>query len=88
LLFVGFRLDEFSFRVLFRSIISQEGSALLDDYAHIAAQLNPEEGRIREPERARKYLESYFQNAARITIYWGSVEDFLQELDRRRRAGG
>jgi hypothetical protein len=79
LLFLGFRLDEWDFRVLFRSIMSQEGRGRRSRYAHIAAQVDPESGRILEPERARRYLESYFQDAD-ISIYWGNVEDFVREL--------
>jgi SIR2-like domain len=79
LLFLGFRLEEWNFRVLFRSIMSQEGGGRRARYAHVAAQLDPEEGRILEPERARKYLESYFHDS-RISIYWGNVEDFAKEL--------
>ena len=45
----------------------------------IAGQILPEEGRFLEPERARRYLESYFQGAD-ISLFWGSVEDFTQEL--------
>jgi hypothetical protein len=82
LLFVGFRLDDWDFRVLFRSIMGQQGGGRRSRYAHVAVQLDPEEGRILEPERARKYLESYFQGAD-ISIYWGSAEDFLKELQQR-----
>jgi hypothetical protein len=82
LLFLGFRMDEWDFRVLFRSIMSQEGSGRRSRYAHVAAQIDPEEGRILEPERARRYLESYFQGAD-ISIYWGSADDFLKELKGR-----
>jgi len=82
LLFLGFRMDDWNFRVLFRSIMSQEGGGRRKKYAHIAVQIDPEEGRILEPERARRYLESYFQDAD-ISIYWGSAEDFVQELQRR-----
>ncbi|NJM12703.1 MAG: CHAT domain-containing protein [Synechococcaceae cyanobacterium SM1_2_3] len=60
LLFLGFEMEDWNFRVIYRSIMSQEGSRLNEDYAHIAAQINPEEGRILEPERARHYLEEYF----------------------------
>lgn len=57
LLFLGFQLDSWDFRVLFRSIITlQEGRARRDIHRHIAAQINPEEGRILEPEGARRYL--------------------------------
>ncbi len=83
LLFLGFEIDDWYFRVLFRSIIKREGVRKLRDYAHVAAQINPEEGRVMEPERARRYLKQYFYDAqeeAPISIYWGSVEDFVQGL--------
>jgi hypothetical protein len=86
LLFLGFQMDDWDFRVLFRSIMSQEGRGRRRGYAHVAAQIDPEEGRILEPERARRYLESYFQDAD-ISIYWGSTEDFVQEIQKRW-AGG
>jgi len=79
LLFLGFRLDDWNFRVLFRSIMSQEGRSRRKKYAHIAGQVLPEEGRFLEPERARSYLERYFQDAD-IDIFWGSVDDFTKQL--------
>ncbi len=85
LLFLGFHLDDWNFRVLFRSIMSQEGGARRLKYAHVAAQIDPEEGRILEPKRARRYLESYFQGA-QISIYWGTTEDFVRELVSRSQA--
>jgi hypothetical protein len=86
LLFLGFQMDDWNFRVLFRSIMSQEGRGRRRGYAHVAAQIDPEEGRILEPERARRYLERYFQDAD-ISLYWGSAEDFVQELQRRWQGG-
>jgi hypothetical protein len=82
LLFLGFRMEDWDFRVLFRSLMSQEGRSRRSRYAHVAAQIDPEEGRILEPERARHYLESYFEDAD-ISIYWGTVDDFCRELWRR-----
>jgi hypothetical protein len=83
LLFLGFQMDEWNFRVLFRSILSQQGGGRRDRYAHIAAQIEPEEGRILEPERARRYLENYFSKGADISLYWGSPDDFIKELSDR-----
>ena len=83
LLFLGFQMDEWNFRVLFRSILSQQGGGRRDRYAHIAAQIEPEEGRILEPERARRYLEKYFAKGADISLFWGSADDFLNELHQR-----
>ena len=82
LLFLGFQMDDWNFRVLFQSILTRS-SARRDRYAHIAAQIEPEEGRILEPERARRYLENYFSRGADISIYWGSADDFVRELMRR-----
>lgn len=83
LLFLGFQMDDWNFRVLFRSILSSQGGGRRDRYAHIAAQIEPEEGRILEPDRARRYLENYFSKGADISIYWGSADDFLGDLQVR-----
>ncbi len=82
LLFLGFRLDEWDFRVLLRSIISQPGMWRRKQYLHVAAQIDPEDDRTIHPDRARRYLEEYFSqlDQIRVSIYWGSVEDFTQEL--------
>jgi hypothetical protein len=79
LLFLGFRIDDWSFRVLFRSIMNQSGGSRRSRYAHVAVQIDPEEGRITEVDAARRYFETYFQDSE-IAIYWGSVEDFAREL--------
>jgi SIR2-like protein len=80
LLFLGFRMEDWDFRVLFRSIMSQEGGSRRDWHAHVAAQIDPEEGLTLEPEGARRYFERYFD---RVSVYWGSVESFLTELHKR-----
>jgi len=83
LAFLGFQLDDWNFRVMFRAIMDQEGGrGRRSMYAHIAAQIDPEEGRILEPKRARAYLESYFTESA-ISIYWGSPDDFARDLLKR-----
>ena len=79
LLFLGFRLDEWDFRVLFRSLMNQEGQERRRKFKHVAVQIDPEEGRTIEPDRARRYLESYF-GENRIDIYWGRSDDFVREL--------
>jgi hypothetical protein len=79
LLFLGFRMNDWSFRVLFHSIVSQEGRARRGSYLHVAVQIDPEEEHAIEPDRARRYLESYFSES-KISIYWGNVDDFVREL--------
>ncbi len=90
LIFLGFRLDDWTFRVLFRLIMNLEGSAGMRKYSHVGVQVNPEEHSLADVERARRYLERYF-NSDRgaglseppISLYWGSPTEFLQELHRR-----
>jgi hypothetical protein len=85
LLFVGFQIEARGFRVLLRSIMNLKGRRR--DVSSVAAQILPKEGDVHEPERARRYLERYFETA-QINIYWGSEEDFIQELERRWRERG
>ena len=87
LLFLGFDLDDWDFRVVFRSLMSQEGRNRRSKYAHVAAQIDPESSRITEAEGARRYLEEYFGDAD-ISIFWGSVADFGRELAQRMRRKG
>jgi hypothetical protein len=86
LLFLGFRLDDWAFRVLFRYILSQPGAERLRKKAHFAVQVDPEESEFDDPDTARRYIARYLNSEA-IRIYWGSVGDFLAELDERRRPG-
>jgi hypothetical protein len=85
LMLLGYRIDDWDFRVLFRSIRSQPGAELLRNYKHVAVQLELENDRIVEPDLARRYFERYFQGAE-LTIYWGKTEDFLRELHEKWQA--
>lgn len=82
LLFLGFHIDDWDFRALFRLIMNQQGGALRKQTLHIAVQLDPEQSQGLDPEGARVYLEEYFQGAD-VTTYWGSVEDFMKEFQAR-----
>lgn len=87
LIFLGFRLTDWRFRVLFRMIVTQEGSEAMKDLSHVGVQVNPDENSLADVERTMKYMESYFQEAKgeapSISIYWGSATDFLKELRKR-----
>jgi hypothetical protein len=88
LLFLGFQTEAWDFRVLYRSILAQPGSTRRSQYAQIAAQVEPEDGRILEPQGARTYLEEYFGKGADIDIFWGSPQEFLAELMQSWHKGG
>jgi hypothetical protein len=83
LLFLGFSPEDWTFRVLFSTIMSQEGQAALNRFDHVAVQVSPDERRPDNPRGLRHYLETYFRNRVfqgRFSVYWGRAGDFLGEL--------
>ena len=81
LVFLGFRLDDWAFRVLFRWLMTRNSGELLSKYRHVAIQLNLSDTVV-DVEEARKYLEEIFE-ARKVAVYWGSVESFMKELGER-----
>jgi SIR2-like domain len=85
LLFVGYSLADWDFRVLFRGLIGSLGRTV--GAMSIAVQLEPEtldaspEGR----ERALKYLNAYFEaiQTIKVRVYWGDARNFGRELSQR-----
>jgi hypothetical protein len=88
LLFLGFQVDDWDFRVLYRTIRLHEGmQSRLDeddaDLTRVAVQIDPEEGASIEPHGARRYLEEFFRRTTETSIVWGSTEAFVAELARQ-----
>ena len=88
LLLIGFHVDDWDFRVLFRGVLKQPGDALGEWNARVAVQMSPSEGEIVDPDRASAYLKDYFQSAGRLSTFWGSAEDFVRNLARRAGVDG
>jgi SIR2-like domain len=80
LLFLGYNLDDWEFRVLFQSIKAFNGASLLNRRFHVGVQLRPDAVTI-DREAAQDYLESYF-GEDKVHIYWEKCSDFLRELLR------
>ncbi len=80
LMFLGFPLDDWKFRILFRMVLDQGGAALLKKKNHVAVQVDPDESTLADAVRAKAYLERYFGDT-KIDIYWGTAADFLKELN-------
>jgi hypothetical protein len=80
LLFLGHQLDDWDFRFLFQGIKTFGGSGQLRRNYHVGVQLNPEI-QTTEPEAAQTYIETLFDED-RVSIYWGTVETFVEELQR------
>ena len=79
LLFVGYSLNDWNFRVLFRSIVSY--LELSTRRAHISVQLSPLKNTASEEQKksAEEYLNRYFDNL-KIRVYWGDARAFAREL--------
>lgn len=80
LLFLGYSLGDWNFRVLFRSIVSY--LPLNQRMSHVSVQLVPGGNRISEVNNAREYLSRYF-GKKEIHVYWGTCRQFAAELKRR-----
>jgi hypothetical protein len=85
LLFLGFRMFRWDFRMIFHSLLSQGERRIRDRYPHVAAQLSPAEDAFLNPAAARRYLAKYYggQNLDEIKLglYWGEATDFLTKLN-------
>lgn len=84
-LFLGFHLEDWTFRVLLRCILGSNRGKRDRNVVHVAAQVDPEEGRMLEPLAARRYLEEYFR-ASRVSIFSGTAAKFVAELVRQMRS--
>lgn len=86
LLFIGFRPEDWDFRVLFRGLVAaaEEGLRRIS----VTVQLPPlPENSAAAQEKSQRYLNNYFdQNDRQMRVYWGSTEDFLAELNQRWKA--
>jgi SIR2-like domain len=79
LVFLGYRLADWNFRVLFRGFVELTEAA--DRRLSVTVQLEPhssEEFR----EQAIEYLNRYF-GEKKIVVYWGNARDFVAELWER-----
>jgi hypothetical protein len=80
LLFIGYSLADWSFRVLFRGLVTSSEQTLRR--ISVTVQLPPLPGR-EAPEAQQKkiqdYLAKYFGQLD-IRVYWGSAQEFMQEL--------
>jgi hypothetical protein len=83
LLFLGYRLDDWEFRVLFQSIKTLPGSVALRKNLHAGVQLSPDNDML-EPEATQDYLEKYL-GSDNVAVYWGTSARFLEELRAQMR---
>lgn len=73
LLFVGYRLADWDFRVLHRGLVMAGEQSLRR--LSVTVQLPA-------TEAAREYLDKYF-GSMKVRVYWGTAAEFVEELSRR-----
>jgi hypothetical protein len=81
LLFLGFKLSDWNFRVLYRSILNEDRLreiGMRPKYHSVAVQIQPGDDNLR-PEGARNFLKQAFPTNF-FDLYWGSAENFLNRL--------
>jgi CHAT domain/SIR2-like domain len=76
-LYIGFELGGRDFRVMSR-VLKQISRG--EAYGGVAAQIDPEEDRTLDPDRARRYMERIFLKSEKFDIYWGTPQDFVGRL--------
>jgi hypothetical protein len=77
---LGFRLDDWNFKVIFRGLIKSKRDSRRR--LSLSIQFQPSKTIKEEdvdPKDIENYLERYFDKA-NFDIYWGDALNFLQEL--------
>ncbi len=83
LLFLGYRVTDWDFRILLHIVGSYLKKSLYQG-GHICVQLVPEGDEFSDSEKAKQYLDSYFDDLD-IRVYWGTYREFITELGDRWR---
>ncbi len=85
LILLGYRLDDWDFRVMFHLLATY--LEISTSPTHVAVQIAPvkDEEPQELKQKAQAYLDQYFEKYKKldIRIYWGSCQDFLEELRDR-----
>jgi hypothetical protein len=82
LLFLGYRLADWDFRVLFRSLVGYLEKSVSQD--HVSVQLVPvgAEASDEQKREVQDYLDQYFEKL-NVRVYWGTCREFARELRRQ-----
>lgn len=82
LLFLGYRLADWDFRVIFRNLVTYLERSC--ERSHISVQLLPDGEEVTEKEKiqAKRYFDQYF-NKQDIYVYWGTCLEFSADLRKR-----
>lgn len=82
LLFLGYRLADWDFRVIFRSLVSYR--TISGSSAHISVQILPMGESFKDADRReiQDIFDKYFRKSE-IRVYWGTCQEFVMDLRKR-----
>lgn len=81
LLFIGYKLEDINFRVIFQYLMDSLGIKLKS--RSIAVLRLPSEVPDGKKKEAQDYLDKRAKNRFKIDVFWGDASDFSEELRRR-----
>jgi len=81
LLFVGFNLYDWEFRVVLHGLVA--GLDRRRKFKHVAVQLEFDAAGAADTTAVQAFLQQYFQEAD-INVFWGTSTQFLAELREQR----
>jgi hypothetical protein len=82
LLFVGYRIADWDFRVLFRGLVTYLTKSISRSHVSVQIAPNGRAGSDAQQGRVQEYLDKYY-GELKIKVYWGTCHDFTAELRKR-----
>ena len=87
-IFLGYSMEDMNFKVLFRKLAPYMRGSV--GTRHVSVQLAPREDQtvqeqIDQARGQREFLERHF-GLQKVKVYWGTCEQFAEELQRRKEA--
>jgi hypothetical protein len=82
LLFIGYSLGDWNFRVLMRHLMKQQQVQQHQKRNSISIQLSDDQMPPEQRARAEEFLEAYLETS-RIEVHWGDAAPFLAELQQQ-----
>jgi SIR2-like domain len=85
LLFVGYSLEDWNFRVMMRQLFLQLGIQRAEQSFNVSVQLPPHSRLYDDAARTaiERFIESNLDTLARIGVYWTDSQSFADDLLRR-----
>ena len=80
LLFIGYRLRDINFRVIYRGLVQALDGSLRS--LSVTVQMKPPDDHAGDADAAEQYLTEYFDDL-QVRVYWGTATQFAKELKDR-----